>query len=234
MNRAELKKNAKASLKGNYGQAILLMFLAVAIPISVALIGCLAMGLDFSANGFNIEKFGTSWILLGLIISVATAAIALGEVNFYLKISRNKEASVGDLFSKVNLFLPYICVSIITGFVIGLGTILLVVPGIIAALNYALVSYILVDNPELGVMGSIKKSKEMMKGHRLQLVVLILSFYGWAILGVLTLGILYLWLIPYMNVTMANFYNTLRGPVEEEVEEKEEEETTIEEEEVEI
>ena len=104
----------------------------------------------------------------------------------------------------------------------------------IATLNYALVDYILIDNPELGIVGSIKKSKEMMKGHRVELFVLVLSFIGWTILASLTFGLLLFWLIPYMNVTMANFYNKLRGPVEEEVEEEKEEEPEILDEDVEI
>ncbi len=234
MSRAELKKNAKASLKGNYGQAILLMLLTMAIPVSISLVGCSVMGLDFSANGFDVVKFGSDWLILELIIYIVTSAIALGMVNFFLKISRNKEASVGDLFSKVNLFFLYIGTSFITGIIIGLGMILLVVPGVIATLNYALVDYILIDNPELGIVGSIKKSKEMMKGHRVELFVLVLSFIGWTILASLTFGLLLFWLIPYMNVTMANFYNKLRGPVEEEVEEEKEEEPEILDEDVEI
>lgn len=58
-------------------------------------------------------------------------------------------------------------------------------------------------------MDVLRKSKELMKGHRFEYFVLGLSFLGWEILGLLTLGILYLWLIPYIQVTTANFYNKL-------------------------
>jgi len=62
----------------------------------------------------------------------------------------------------------------------------------------------------MSTMEVITKSKEMMNGHKMDYFVLVLSFFGWAILGILTLGILYLWLTLYMNVTFANFYNSLK------------------------
>ena len=72
-----------------------------------------------------------------------------------------------------------------------------------------------------------------MKGHKWEYFVLGLSFLGWMILGVFTLGILYFWLIPYMQVTCANFYESIKGdttpvaePVKEEKQEEAEEEKT--------
>lgn len=50
----------------------------------------------------------------------------------------------------------------------------------------------------------------MMNGYKLEFFILKLSFLGWIILGIFTFGILYLWLIPYMNVTEANFYNEIK------------------------
>ena len=44
----------------------------------------------------------------------------------------------------------------------------------------------------------------------MDLFVFELSFLGWMLLGILTFGILYLWLIPYMQVATANFYNALK------------------------
>ena len=70
--------------------------------------------------------------------------------------------------------------------------------------------YIKLDNPELNEFEVIRRSKEMMNGHKMDYLILCLSFIGWEILGVFTFGILYVWLIPYMNVTIANFYNQLK------------------------
>lgn len=91
-----------------------------------------------------------------------------------------------------------------------LWSLLFIIPGIIASLSYSMVYFIALDNLELSALDVIRKSKEMMRGHKGEYFVLGLSFIGWGILGIFTLGILYLWLIPYMQVTMANFYNELK------------------------
>lgn len=88
---------------------------------------------------------------------------------------------------------------------------MLIIPGIIASISYSLAQYIMLDEPNLSPMDCIRKSKEMMKGHKGECFCLALSFIGWIILGIFTLGILYFWLVPYMSVTMCNFYNKLKG-----------------------
>lgn len=72
-----------------------------------------------------------------------------------------------------------------------------------------MVPFILADKEEVGVFKSISLSIKMMKGHKWRLFVIWLSFIGWAILSILTLGIGFLWLSPYFTLTMANFYKEL-------------------------
>lgn len=76
--------------------------------------------------------------------------------------------------------------------------------------RYALVFYIYNDNEELSVMECINGSKEMMKGNKVKLFLLQLSFIGWHILSVITLFIGYLWLKPYIETSTASFYNNLK------------------------
>jgi len=106
--------------------------------------------------------------------------------------------------------IPYISIALLTGLFTLLWPLLFIIPGIIDSISYTLVYMIKLDNPEMSTMEVITKSKEMMNGHKMDYFVLVLSFFGWAILGILTLGILYLWLTLYMNVTFANFYNSLK------------------------
>ena len=76
--------------------------------------------------------------------------------------------------------------------------------------------YVLAENKGMSAHECIERSKQMTEGHKMELFVLALSFIGWALLGCLTFGILYIWLAPYMQATYANAYNLLRGtPVEE-------------------
>ncbi len=71
--------------------------------------------------------------------------------------------------------------------------------------------YIITENPYLTAREAIKRSKEMMEGHKAELFLLNLSFIGWGILSLFTCGILLIWLVPYMNAAHANFYKDLKS-----------------------
>ena len=66
--------------------------------------------------------------------------------------------------------------------------------------------YIMVENPEYGALDAISYSKEMMVGNKWRLFCMQLSFIGWAILCLFTLGIGFLWLNPYTEAANAAFY----------------------------
>ena len=133
-----------------------------------------------------------------------------GITSYYLKLSRGEKVEFKEIFSKMNLALPYIYISVVTGILIILWSFLFIIPGIMAILNYSLIHYIKLDNPFLEELELVKKSKQMMTGYKFDYLKLVFSFIGWFILGLFTFGILYLWLIPYVNATMANFYNQIK------------------------
>lgn len=85
--------------------------------------------------------------------------------------------------------------------------VLAVVCAVVAGLRYQLAYYFLLDNPEMGAMEAIRHSKQAMKGWKGALFMLDLSFLGWMLLAPFTLGILSLWLSPYMSAAEANFYD---------------------------
>ena len=103
--------------------------------------------------------------------------------------------------------LAYILVGIYTI----LWLLLLIIPGIIAAISYSQTFFILADDNTLRPSEAIDKSKKMMDGYKLKYFYLCLRFLGLALLCVLTLGIGFLWLIPYMYVTCAKFYEDVKG-----------------------
>lgn len=78
---------------------------------------------------------------------------------------------------------------------------------VVVTYRYRLVVYFLLDNPDMGALAAITASKQAMRGHKGELFVLDLSFLGWAILSVFTLGILSLWVTPYSWASEANFYH---------------------------
>ncbi|QGU94107.1 DUF975 family protein [Clostridium bovifaecis] len=100
---------------------------------------------------------------------------------------------------------------------IGLIVVLVIICSIIVSiivLRYALAYYIYNDNKDAGVMDCINHSKEMMKGNKGRMFLLNLSYIGWHILSLLTLGIGYVWLRPYIFATTASFYNNLKQKLE--------------------
>lgn len=199
MNRALLKENAKKSLQGKYGDAIALLGIMFAFSFALGLV----------IGFFRLEEDLASTLadLCSLLIS---CALGFGMTSYFLKISRNEPVTYNELFSKTNMFVSYLSISLLVGLFTFLWTLAFVIPGIIASLSYSMVFFVKLDNPDMGAMDVLRKSKQIMSGHKMDYFVLGLSFLGWAILGVFTLGILYLWLIPYMQVTYANFYNSIK------------------------
>lgn len=205
ISRSELKERAKVSLRGKYGEAIKITLLLLAISFGIGFVFGIIVGIT------DMDTNGPVYSLIQNIIEIAISGLfTFGYLSFFLKISRNEEVTYNELFSKTNMFFTYFIASLLCGIFTALGFILLIIPGIIIALSLSLTFYILLDNPEMDIMAALKKSKEMMNGHKAEYFVLQLSFLGWIIACIFTLGIGYLWLIPYMSVTEANFYNKLK------------------------
>lgn len=199
MDRTLLKQKAKDSLKGKYADSIIVILISAILGGISGLISGIGEGLEI----FSLQ-------ILGDIISfLVSAFITFGSLSFFLKISRNEEVTYQELFSKTKMFVPYLLISLLVGIFTVLWSILFIIPGIIAAISYSQSYLIALDNPDIDPMEAIRESKRLMNGHKMEFFILNLSFLGWAILGIFTFGILYFWLIPYMSVTQANFYNAL-------------------------
>src|SRR3989344_624682 len=130
----------------------------------------------------------------------------LGLSVFALAISRDKEASISQLFTGFNDFIRTLVAYLLMGIFILLWALLLIVPGIIAALAYSQTFFILAEDKSIPARDAIKKSKAMMYGHKKKLFYLTLRFFGWFLLCLITLGIGFFWFLPYIYVTMAKFY----------------------------
>ena len=111
-------------------------------------------------------------------------------------------------------FKPYwrnVWAALFRAILVWLWSLLLVIPGVIKSLSYAMTFYVLKDNPDLSVNQAIDLSKDMMYGHKYDLFYLYLSFAGWFILCLLTLGIGFFWLIPYIETAQASFYEDVKA-----------------------
>ena len=91
-----------------------------------------------------------------------------------------------------------------------LWSLLFIIPGIIAGYRYRFALYNLCENPEMGVMEALNMSKAQTWGHKWELFVLDLSFIGWNLLCGLTLGILSIWITPYIQQTDIGYFEAIK------------------------
>jgi uncharacterized membrane protein len=196
---SELRATARERLKGNWGKSILTV---VVYCILTALIN----------GGTYFKSIGWVVSILTLVISGAWSA---GLLTYFIHLVRQEAHSVKLLFSQLPRLIPFFILLLIQGIFIFLWMLLLIIPGIIASLRYSQSFYIMIDNPEMKATDAINRSKEMMKGQKWKYFLLHLSFIGWYLLCIPTLGIGLLWLLPYIYATQASFYEDLRLKYEE-------------------
>jgi uncharacterized membrane protein len=145
--------------------------------------------------------------------SLLVPGISLSLCMIYLNMTKGQKANVGDMFSGIRYLGKAWWLNILIAFFTTLWTYLFVIPGIVKSFSYSMATYVLADNPNLTARQALNESKRIMKGHKWELFVLQLSFIGWHILGGLTFGLAYIYIIPYMSATTANFYNSIKDGV---------------------
>jgi uncharacterized membrane protein len=192
----ELRAAARAQLKGKWGTAILL-YIICGILASAGNFATLSLG-----NSRFIASFG-----IGVLIG---APLSLGMLSCFIKLVRNEPFRLENLFDGFSRYGTAVISMILMEIFVMLWSILLIIPGIIAGLRYSMTFFIIYDNPGISAMDALKASKEMMVGYKGKLFLLYLSFIGWVLLCILTLGIGLLWLAPYTIASFANFYQNIK------------------------
>lgn len=188
MTRVELKSAAKEQIKGK----VWTLFFMTLIVFAVAFVcGCIP-------------------VVGGIIAFIMTPAFSISFCKAYLKITKHEEIAVGEVFNGFEIFSKALLLQILTGIFTFLWSLLFIIPGIIKRYSYSMAPYILAENPEMTAKEAIEKSKQITNGHKFDLFVLELSFILWMLLTVFTFGIAGIYVIPYMSVTTANFYNSIK------------------------
>jgi uncharacterized membrane protein len=196
---SELRAWARQQLKGNWGKAIL------TVVIYLVITGIIS----------RVSTADTVGWILGILLFVLTGSWSAGILTYFIHLVRNEPLSPKLLFSQLQRLFPFFLLHLLMSIYILLWTLLLVIPGIIASIRYSQAFYIMIDEPELTASEAINRSKEMMNGQKMKYFLLLLSFLGWYLLSILTLGIGLLWVIPYVYATQASFYEDLRLRYEE-------------------
>lgn len=179
-----IKTDAKASLNGNLG----ISFLAEIAGDAITAIACAI-------------PFG------GLLVA---GPLSVGQATIYMKNTDHEKPGFLDLFSsfKENFGETFL-LGIVKGIFIFLWSMLFIIPGIIKCYSYAITEYLMARETDLTAMEAIQKSRALMKGNKMRLFLLQMSFIGWILLVIVSLGLAAFYVVPYMNTAKTEFFNDI-------------------------
>lgn len=236
--RREWKREAKIALRGNYSIMILGMFatlLASNLASSIT-------NYFFSGSGtftwilseifsfvvsLVLSLFSAGYVYMNLKIA-RREGTTLGDILYFFKNGSDQVIIAGVVMTSLQ-FLASVPMMIFN-YTVPIGEtveeiahwnnqflgmmILTLILQMVLTIPFTLSYYLLTDYPEMSGMEAVKTSMKMMKGHKLVYLILQISFYPIIFGSVFTFYIALLWILPYMNMTMAEFYRDLNGEFE--------------------
>lgn len=217
MDTARLKIMSKNRLAENRWPMVIVSLILLIVGGFITVTTTQRVNVDYNAiagGASNIVQTvsETSPILtwLGFAITVLIRnPIQVGGCHFFRK-NIYENAVIEDIKRGFSNYFNIVITMLVMTIIVSVGTALCIVPGIIASLGLMLVPYILAENPNLGVIETLTLSWNKMKGHKAEYFMLLLSFIGWIILGVLTFGlVLVFYGGPYMNQTFAAYADSI-------------------------
>lgn len=155
--------------------------------------------------------------ILSVALFLSSLLLGAGYISHCMLISRGEACSLRDLFNGFARPIRMLALLFLISILTTLGFLLLIIPGFVLLYCYRLSIYVAYDNPELGPVECMRKSRQLTRGRKWELFVLDLSFIGWRLLGSvisnLFLPVLDIWLEPYIGITVAQWYNAASGHV---------------------
>lgn len=177
---------------------------------------------------YTISSLKTLATIIDILLTIVTSFVGFGLIGSAIEVSRGNEITLYNVFAKpfkniknillyyllivlvivgysILLFIPFINIIVIMSSIIAIPVLLIYFYPVLDILIYLIMDE---DQEKLPFLETLKKANKIVNGHRVEYYGMIFSFIGWFILGILTLGILYIWLIPYVTISMANMYRT--------------------------
>ncbi len=230
----ELKRLAREYLTGNYRVPVLAALLAGLLPTFVLA--------PFSSGvTYRWDSVTATYLAAALIIEVLAQLLAAGTARIHLRLADKQQVSLSDVFwvfrNQPDRFIlgtltlmgaffiplaPAIAGALYFGrmhsaykyFWLGLLALALIVVEIYLAFMFHFIYLLYLDDPQMKVLEGFSKSRELMKGNKMRFFMLQLSFIGWRLLGLASLGVGLLWIGPYITQTTTNFYLDLTGKLD--------------------
>lgn len=186
----------------------------------------------FIAMLFPLFGFGLAFFLM--------CTLCIGFKKIVLDIIRGEEYKVENVFDYYAFCISAFCLRVCSMILIALWSLLLVVPGIICGLNYCLAPYIFADEPKIGTLECLEKSKKLVYGHRAELLIIFLMealfvalvatlsscfviifnfvvamplWFNVVIPIVITLFVVFVVIVPYFELLIGNYYVNLLNKI---------------------
>ena len=202
LNRVQLKAEAKALTKNAAVSAYVFTLIYFAIILVLQLI------FEFAAT--VAEERIMLIMFLSFLVSLITTVLSAGYVIYTIGVRKGRTMPYTSLFDGFTFVGKIIILAILIYIFVFLWSLLLIIPGYIAIYRYRFAFYNLCENPQISALEALRMSKAQTRGHKWELFVLDLSFLGWNILCVLTLGILFIWITPYMQQTDIGYFEACK------------------------
>ncbi len=206
----QIRQAAREAIRGNRTAGAVTQLISLSFAIAIVL----ATSIVQIGFGYKNDNFVILLLRYGLNVFLILP-LNFGICKIFLEMNgRQRPLSIEGIFTAFSR--KYYFKSIEALFMQGLFTflwsLLLIIPGIIKSLSYAMTPYILADHSDEYVIGdeAIDISMEMMKGHKTDLFLITLGYIGWCILSIFTLGIALFWIVPYYHAVYAQFYLALK------------------------
>ena len=221
LDRIQLKREAKGIVRGAQVSAYLftLMYLAIIYVLT---------GIDTYSNGSIVNSIEAYFpemqvpaflqhniapavvMFISVMVMLLSAVLNAGYALYHLGIRRGETMSYTTLFDGFSFVGKVILLELMVTISVTLWTFLFIIPGFIAAYRLRFAIYNLCENPEMGVMEAMNMSAAQTRGYKMDLFVLDVTFIGWRMLSFLTLGVLDIWVTPYMAQTNVGYFQQIK------------------------
>ena len=230
LDRSVIKERSRQIIRDSNPKVLTASLIVIALSVVISMLSSRLVGisvnelqryLQYVQNGevdaalryLSAHSPSTGARLVDLLLTCVNAIVGLGFLIFLLNTLRATSPDMGNLLDGFNYWWKLLVLNLVCGVFIFLWSMLLIVPGLVAAYRYSMANYILVNRPEIGIMECIRESKRLTQGHKGELFMLDLSFLGWFLLCLVpVLGwILQVWVSPYRSLSVLQYYEEYSG-----------------------
>ncbi|MBQ8487003.1 MAG: DUF975 family protein [Prevotella sp.] len=197
-NNQTYKNRALASLEGKWSNGVIASLIVFALG-------------GFASTVITYPMSEMAGLGVSSLWSVLCLPLSWGFVVYFLNLIRGLDISYERLFDGYKDFIRIFLAEFLVGMCVFIGSLLFIVPGIIIGIMLSQTTFILKDDPDISAADALRQSMDMTRGHKAQYFWLVLSFFGWFILALMTFGLGFLALIPYMYTTLAHYYEDLKA-----------------------